>query len=147
MRRLSTLMAAFVITATICAAVIFPAAAQTTHTPWYTFTTDDGLATNEGYALFQDETGDIWLATDAGVSRFNGRWRTYTTASGLISNRVRAITQSRDMHSLWFATLNGVSRLMLTHIPPWHDANVVHDQASVYFPGVAMAQAGASYPV
>lgn len=113
MRRLSTLMAAFVITATICAAVIFPAAAQTTHTPWYTFTTDDGLATNEGYALFQDETGDIWLATDAGVSRFNGRWRTYTTASGLISNRVRAITQSRDMHSLWFATLNGVSRLML----------------------------------
>ncbi|HNM96811.1 MAG TPA: MBL fold metallo-hydrolase [Marmoricola sp.] len=41
----------------------------------------------------------------------------------------------------------GVSRLMLTHIPPWHDANVVHDQASVYFPGVAMAEAGASYPV
>lgn len=91
---------------------IQPAASQTAYTPWRTFTTDDGLASNEVYALFQDTNGDIWLATDAGVNRFNGRWRTYTIANGLISNRVRGIIQSRDMRSTWFATLDGVSRLI-----------------------------------
>lgn len=93
-------------------AVAQPAASQTAYTPWRTFTTDDGLASNEVYALFQDKDGDIWLATDAGVNRFNGRWRTYTAANGLISNRVRGIIQSRDMRSIWFATLDGASRLL-----------------------------------
>ncbi|WP_423225525.1 two-component regulator propeller domain-containing protein [Candidatus Amarolinea aalborgensis] len=113
MHRTSAFILAFITLAAICTATVFPAAAQTSYSPWRTFTTDDGLATNEGYALIQDQAGDIWLATDAGVSRFNGSWRTYTTANGLISNRVRAITQSRDMRSIWFATLNGVSHLTI----------------------------------
>lgn len=113
MHRTSAFVLAFITLTAIFAATVFPAAAQTSYSPWRTFTTDDGLATNEGYALIQDQAGDIWLATDAGVSRFNGSWRTYTTASGLISNRVRAITQSHDMRSIWFATLNGVSRLTI----------------------------------
>ena len=111
LRQPHALILVCVVILVMAAAPVLPAASQTTYIPWGTFTTDDGLATNEDYALYQDKTGDMWLATAAGVNRFNGRWRTYTIANGLISNRVRAITQSRDMRSIWIATLDGVSRL------------------------------------
>ena len=54
MHRTSAFILAFITLAAICTATVFPAAAQTSYSPWRTFTTDDGLATNEGYALIQD---------------------------------------------------------------------------------------------
>lgn len=102
-----------VLIACVLAAGMQPPSAfgQTGSALWKTYTAADGLATNEGYAIYQDQTGDIWLATDAGVSRFDGLWRTYDVSKGLVSNRVRGILQSRDGRSMWFATLGGVSQL------------------------------------
>jgi len=39
----------------------------------WTLTVANGLPTNEVYDLFQDKKGYMWIATDKGVCRYNGR--------------------------------------------------------------------------
>lgn len=54
-----------------------------------TFTTKDGLPSNFIYDLSQDQFGYLWIATDNGVSCFDGkRFKNYTTKNGLPSNDV-----------------------------------------------------------
>jgi len=46
------------------------------------------------------------------------------------------------------ATRGGASRLVLTHIPPWHDPQVAHDEARTAYAGpIDLAAAGAVYEV
>jgi len=46
------------------------------------------------------------------------------------------------------ATAAGVSRLLLTHIPPWHDAKVVLAEAVAAYPGaVSLAEVGTTYEI
>ena len=53
------------------------------------YTLDDGLPSMQIYDISQDEKGFIWLATAAGISRFDGQFfDNYTTADGLPSNTV-----------------------------------------------------------
>jgi ligand-binding sensor domain-containing protein len=41
--------------------------------PYYiNFKDIDGLPSNVSYKIFQDKTGYIWIATNNGISRFNG---------------------------------------------------------------------------
>ncbi|MFQ6039528.1 MAG: two-component regulator propeller domain-containing protein [Candidatus Poribacteria bacterium] len=75
---------------------------------WRTFTRLDGLAGNNVRAIIQHSSGDIWFATSAGVSRFNGLWQRYTKTEGLADSDVIGIVEADD-GSLWFATRNGVS--------------------------------------
>lgn len=78
---------------------------------WTTFTTADGLASNDVRALGMDADGTAWFATSAGASRrqVNGAWQTFTTADGLVDNDVRSLTLAPD-GSVWFATPLGASR-------------------------------------
>ena len=77
-----------------------------------TFTTADGLASNEVRALLEDRRGHLWFGTGGGgVSRYDGEgWDTFTTVDGLGSNVVFALLEDRQGH-LWFGTKGGgVSR-------------------------------------
>jgi len=48
---------------------------------------EDGLVSNHVYAISQDSLGYIWVATKAGLSRFNGnQFHNYTTKNGLHRN-------------------------------------------------------------
>lgn len=77
---------------------------------WQRFGTGDGLADNWVWHLLEDHTGDLWFATDNGVSRYDGaNWRTFTTADGLASNAVYRVLEDRA-GNLWFGTESGVSR-------------------------------------
>lgn len=59
------------------------------HYNYTQFTIKDGLASNTVYDVKQDKEGFIWMATDAGLSRFDGRnFVTYTLQDGLPSNEV-----------------------------------------------------------
>lgn len=61
--------------------------AQSTQTIIYT--TKDGLASNSVYRALLDKRGFLWIATDLGVSRFDGKiFRTYTTTQGLPDNEI-----------------------------------------------------------
>lgn len=53
------------------------------------FTVADGLPSNTIYDIKQDKDGFMWVATDAGLARFDGRkFHTFTVEDGLPSNDV-----------------------------------------------------------
>lgn len=66
----------------------------------------DGLPGPNVYSALQDSKGYIWLATDRGVSRFNGyEFETFDTDDGLPDNTVFEIFE--DHHGrIWFAPFN-----------------------------------------
>lgn len=85
---------------------------------WTTFTTEDGLASNDVRAIAVGPDGALWFSTQApasvygrGVSRLapDGTWTTFTTEDGLASNEVSAVAVAPD-GALWFGTPGGVSR-------------------------------------
>jgi hypothetical protein len=93
-------------------AVVEATATAEAQARWTTYTTADGLASDEVYAIAQAADGSMWFGTNNGVSRLNsqGQWTTFTTADGLASDVVPAIIESAD-GALWFGTWSGVSRL------------------------------------
>lgn len=57
------------------------------------------------------DADDVWLATNAGVSRYSQkdrRWTSYTKEDGLVSDNIYIVTS--DGEEVWFGTDNGVSR-------------------------------------
>jgi ligand-binding sensor domain-containing protein len=79
---------------------------------WQTFSTDDGLAHNGVLALdISPVTGDLWIATLGGLSRFSaGKFDTYTQFNSGLANDViyQVICDRKDV---WVATAGGASRL------------------------------------
>ena len=89
--------------------------AAPTHT-WTTFTTDQGLAQNSVYSVYESRDGSVWAGTlSGGVSRLrNGRFTNFTNAQGLGSNTVVAMTEGSD-GTMWFATPKGLSAFADSH--------------------------------
>lgn len=58
--------------------------------PGYTsFTVNDGLPSNYIYSCVEDNKGFLWIATDAGIARFDGmHFQVFTTMDGLPDNEV-----------------------------------------------------------
>ena len=55
-----------------------------------------------------DRTGDLWIATQGGLCRFDGsNIQTFTTADDLPSNRIHCLFEDRQDH-LWIGTDGGV---------------------------------------
>ncbi len=78
---------------------------------WRSYTQKDGLAHDGVLAIAQDpDTGDLWLATMGGLSRFSaGRFDTFTQLnSGLVNDVVYGVAV--DHGAVWAATAAGTSR-------------------------------------
>ncbi len=79
--------------------------AQTYH--FTNYGVKDGLAQSNVSGIIQDSAGFYWLATDGGVSRFDGKnFINYTTENGLADNNVSAIFLDRSNH-IWMGHENG----------------------------------------
>jgi signal transduction histidine kinase/ligand-binding sensor domain-containing protein len=60
--------------------------------------------------LLQDNKGNLWFGTNAGVSKFDGKSFThYAEEQGLANNNVLSILEDRN-GNIWFGTNNGLSR-------------------------------------
>jgi ligand-binding sensor domain-containing protein len=71
------------------------------------FTTSDGLPSSTVYALIQDKDGFIWMGTDAGVGRYDGkRFITYSLSDGLSDNYIISV-RSDSKGRIWFMGFNG----------------------------------------
>lgn len=71
------------------------------------YSTKDGLPSNNCYYTLQDHKGYIWVATDAGVSRFDGRiFETFSIDEGLPDNQIIRLNEDRSGR-IWFTALNG----------------------------------------
>jgi ligand-binding sensor domain-containing protein len=71
------------------------------------FTAADGLPSNTVFDVLQDDEGFIWLATDEGVSRFDGhRFTNFHKSNGIADDEV--IRLGKDKQSrVWFLGFNG----------------------------------------
>jgi len=62
-----------------------------------TFTTDHGLPSNHIYDILEDNKGFLWIATDNGVSRFDGKYfQNFSMKDGLSSNEALQLTKTQD---------------------------------------------------
>lgn len=73
------------------------------HSSWsqqsdYTaFTVKDGLPSNYVYRCIEDDKGFLWVATDAGIARFDGKhFQIFTTQHGLPDNEVLAVIKENN---------------------------------------------------
>jgi len=67
---------------------------------------DQGLPSSELYRIIQDKKGYLWIASDNGVTRFDGnRFKHYSTEQGLIDNVVLHLAELND-GSILCATLS-----------------------------------------
>ncbi len=77
-----------------------------------TLETETGLPQNSVHAILQTHGGFIWLGTEGGLVRFDGKdFVTYDSHNTpqLGSNNIRAIIEDAG-HALWIATANGLTR-------------------------------------
>lgn len=71
------------------------------------FNTANGLPSNNCFYTLQDSQGYIWIATDAGVSRFDGKiFENFSIDDGLPDNQIIQLKEDRQGR-IWFLTLNG----------------------------------------
>ena len=72
---------------------------QSTQTIFYS--TKDGLPSNSIYRVVLDNHGFLWIATDNGIAKFDGKnFKTYTTAHGLPDNEITDIFIDSN-HRIW----------------------------------------------
>jgi ligand-binding sensor domain-containing protein/serine phosphatase RsbU (regulator of sigma subunit) len=75
--------------------------------PFANYGIKDGLSQSNVSGIVQDSSGFIWLATESGVSRFDGReFENYTTEDGLADNNVSTIFLDRN-NNIWLGHENG----------------------------------------
>lgn len=71
------------------------------------YSINEGLPSSETYMAFQDSKGYIWIASDLGVSRFDGyNFTVYTTNEGLTDNVVFSFFED-PKGRIWFNTFSG----------------------------------------
>ena len=70
---------------------------------------EDGLIDDKVTDLLEDLHGNVWIATQSGLSRFDGStFHTFTTEDGLPSNRIRCLLEDQRGH-IWIGTDGGVA--------------------------------------
>jgi len=68
------------------------------------FTIEQGLPSNRIYKILQDHDGFIWIATDKGLSKFDGAYfKNFTIGNGLPSNDIWEILITEN-NKIWFFT-------------------------------------------
>jgi Histidine kinase/Two component regulator propeller len=71
------------------------------------FTINEGLPSNQVYDVFQDKEGYLWMSSDAGVTRYDGKtFKTFTKSNGLQDNVIFQSIQDK-LGRIWFRAYNG----------------------------------------
>ncbi|MEO8369592.1 MAG: two-component regulator propeller domain-containing protein [Candidatus Solibacter sp.] len=72
---------------------------------------DEGLTNLDVYCLMQDRIGFLWVGTENGLFRYDGRrFRAYGKAQGLPSPQITALHESAS-GEIWVGTHQGLARL------------------------------------
>jgi ligand-binding sensor domain-containing protein/two-component sensor histidine kinase len=84
------------------------------HPTIFTYTTEQGLSSNDVQCVTEDRWGRIYFGTARGIDRLDvetGRFKHYTAADGVLLSITEAAMQDRD-GALWFASNTGLMRLV-----------------------------------
>lgn len=75
-------------------------------TSFINYNVEDGLPSDETYHVIQDSKGYIWIATDQGVARFDGKgFKVFSTNNGLPDDVIFQI-QEDHRGRIWFSSFN-----------------------------------------
>jgi diguanylate cyclase (GGDEF)-like protein len=103
-----TSLLSFIPTAILVLAAIPGAQAQRYN--FRTFTQAEGLTDLTICCFLQDRTGFLWIGTNNGLFRYDGRrFRRFGVESGLLSASISSLVETND-GTLWVGALNGVGR-------------------------------------
>ncbi len=84
--------------------------ANAQHFNFKNFTTKNGLANSIVLKITQDNEGYIWLATQGGLSRFDGKnFKNYNSVNGLPSSDISCILQD-SKGIIWIGTTKGLCK-------------------------------------
>ncbi len=74
-------------------------------------TINEGLPSNSIKSFFKDSRGYIWIGTDAGLCRYDGKnYKVYNEANGLKYTQVWSIVEDKE-HNLWLSVYgNGLAK-------------------------------------
>lgn len=66
---------------------------------------DGGLSNNHITDIIQDGKGFIWIATEAGLNRFDGKnFTVYTKNSGIVSNELNTLLYDKEENTIWIGS-------------------------------------------
>ncbi len=83
---------------------------QYQHGIFTSFTTKEGLASNNVWSVYEDRFGSLWIASVNGLSCYQaGKFTNYTTQQGLSHNSIEAVLEDKD-GNLWIGTEHGLNR-------------------------------------
>ena len=107
-----------------CLLWTFPCIGQTGR--YDSFTAKDGLPSSYVYRTLEDDKGFLWVATNAGVARFDGKYfQVFTTNEGLPDNDVFLFVKETDGR-MWVQCFNEIpayfdeeqNRFVVPYLPP-----------------------------
>lgn len=82
--------------------------AQVYYKPYHLFSIRDGLAQQQVRAFLEDSRGFVWIGTNAGLSRFDGRsLQSYPSQQGFAGKQVYAILEALD-GAIWYRSADTV---------------------------------------
>ena len=92
------------------------------------FTTNNGLPSNTISDIVQDENGFIWIATDYGISKFDGlTFQNFTITDGLPDNEVLSLFKD-SKERIWIFGFNGkIGFIKNEKIYNTHNQGYLHD--------------------
>ena len=71
------------------------------------YTVTDGLPQSTVNSIIQDQSGNLWLGTEGGLSHFDGfSFKNYSSNDGLTESSVRAIKHDK-LGRIWIGTSSG----------------------------------------
>jgi len=101
----------FLLVSVVCRLQLATAAFSESN-PIYKFSTGQGLSSSVVYSVLQDDKGLIWIGTEEGLNRFDGRQFTwFGTSKGrytLTHNRTQTLYKAPD-GSIWAGTSDGLN--------------------------------------
>ena len=97
------------------------------------YTEADGMCNNIVFGILEDNSGNLWISTDNGLSRFNVEnkiFKNYYTGDGLQSNQFYWSASYKDPDGkMYFGSMNGLNAFypdsLLDH--PLHQMTVIND--------------------
>jgi class 3 adenylate cyclase/ligand-binding sensor domain-containing protein len=85
------------------------------HIQFKSYTINDGLSQSYVSTVIQDDLGALWVGTQDGLNRFNGKkFEVFNSAKGLNISNDYIITSKKDNRgNIWFGTYDGLVRYNL----------------------------------
>jgi ligand-binding sensor domain-containing protein len=75
-----------------------------------TYSTNEGLSQSQVYDLHQDELGYLWIATEGGLNRFDGKsFKVFSSEDGLLKDAIRCIYYSDKGKKKYYGSVGGIS--------------------------------------